>query len=129
VHPLLCQPENSSVFAPNDSTTLEVKHTNQSANAAPVNEGWSDGLRSCSDALDLQCALNLVEYHRIVDARRHGPRSAVSDPFHGAAEDLARARLRQSGDGDRQVEGCDRRDILPNEADAFLLDLGGGSVQ
>jgi len=29
------------------------------------------------------------EDRRIIDGRRHGPRSAVSDPFHGAPKDLA----------------------------------------
>jgi len=55
-----------------------------------------------------------------------GRPSAVSDPFHGAAKDRARARLRQPGDGYRQLEGSDRADLLAKEP--ILLDLSGGPV-
>ena len=55
-----------------------------------------------------------------------GRSPAVSDPFHGAAKDRARARLRQPGDGYRQLEGSDRADLLANEP--ILLDLSGGPV-
>src|SRR6516164_5931684 len=50
---------------------------------------------SRADALPFQRAADLVQDHRIVDGCRHGPGIAVSDLLHGAAQDLARARLRQ----------------------------------
>ena len=45
------------------------------------------------------------------------------------AQNLARARLRQPGDRDRQLEGRNRPDLLADEADAFLLDLGDRPVR
>jgi hypothetical protein len=56
-----------------------------------------------------------------------GRPSAVSDPFHGAAKDRARARLRQPGDGYRQLEGSDRADLLANEADTARSQRRAGS--
>ena len=84
-----------------------------------MNEAWRDGLNSCSDALALQCTLDLVQDRRIIDGRRHGPRSAV-----GGQRSL---RLRQPGDGYRQLEGSDRADLLANEADTARSQRRAGS--
>ena len=59
----------------------------------------------CRYALAPQRTADLVEDRGIIDRRGHGPRLAVSDFLHRAVQDLARARLRQPGDRDRQLEG------------------------
>src|SRR5262245_16484714 len=79
-------------------------------------------------ALPFQRAADLLEDGGIVDRRRHGPGLAVGDLLHGAAENLARARLRQPPDGDRELEGGDRPDFLAYQRDAFPLDLVGRAV-
>jgi hypothetical protein len=55
-----------------------------------------------------------------------GRPSAVSDPFHGAAKDRARARLRQPGDGYRQLEAA--TGPIFSRMRPILLDLSGGPV-
>src|SRR5262249_28212806 len=60
---------------------------------------------SGANALAFQRAADLVEDRRIVDGRWHGPALAVGDLLHGAAQDLSGARLRQSTDGDGELEG------------------------
>ena len=74
-------------------------------------------------ALTLQRRSDLIENHRIVDRRRHGPGVAVGDLLHGPAQDLARARLRQPRHRDRKLEGGDRADFFTNERDALLFDF------
>src|SRR6476646_10001440 len=86
------------------------------------------GLRLYSNTLGLQRAADLVENRGIVDRRRHGTGLAVSYLLHSAAQDLARSRLRQTCDRYRDFKGRDRPDLLANEADAFLLDLGNRAV-
>ena len=43
----------------------------------------------------LQRAPDLIQYRRIIDSRRHLPGLVVGDLPDGAAQNLARARLRQ----------------------------------
>ena len=58
----------------------------------------------------------------IVAGIDHG--CAVGDLLHRAAQDLARARLRQPRDRDGELERRDRADLVAHQRDALLLDLG-----
>src|SRR6516225_9062467 len=83
---------------------------------------------SSSQTLALQRGADLLQDRGIVDRRRHGPGLAVGDLLHGAAQDFPRTRLRQPGDGDRELERRDRPYFFAHERDAFLLDLGDRPV-
>ena len=109
----------SAVSRPN-STKSSIQLLTQSRQSRKVGQ---ISLRAAPRRLPFSAPSISLKYQRIVDGRRHGPRLAVSDLFHGAAQDLARARLRQPGDGDRQPEGRDRPDLLANQTDAFLLNV------
>src|SRR6185295_18028426 len=67
---------------------------------------------------------DLVEDPRIVDRGRRGVRLAVGDLLHGAAQDLAGARLGQALHHERSLERGDRTDLLANALDQLLRQLG-----
>src|SRR5262249_59763599 len=79
---------------------------------------------SSPQTLALERGADLLQDHRIVDRRRHGPGLGVGDLLHGAAQDFPRTRLRQPRDCNRELEGRDRPDFFTHESDAFLLDFG-----
>src|SRR5579883_1326229 len=70
-----------------------------------------------------QAALDVVEGAGIVDRRRHLPRLAVGDLLHGAAQDLARARLGQPRHDQRLLEESDGADAVAHHLDHFAGDL------
>src|SRR5215472_12578063 len=88
----------------------------------PTSFEWDDG-KSGVHALCAECAANLVENCGVVDCCRHAPGLAIGDFLHGAAQDFARARLRQPRHGNRKLEGGNRPDLLADENNAFPLEL------
>jgi len=75
-----------------------------------------------------QCTANLIENGWIVDAWRHTPGLEIGDFLHGAAQNLARARLRQPSNRNRKPEGGNRADLFADESNAFALDLTAGAL-
>src|SRR5207245_11616121 len=67
---------------------------------------------------------DLAEDGGVVDRRRRRVLLAVRDPFHRAAQDLARARLGQSLDDERGLERGDGADLGPYALDELADDLG-----
>src|SRR5215216_511222 len=65
----------------------------------------------------LQPAGDLVEGRRVLDGGRHLPGLAVGDLLHGAAQDLARARLGQARHDDGGLEEGDGADAVAHELD------------
>ncbi|MPL75488.1 hypothetical protein SDC9_21312 [bioreactor metagenome] len=91
-------------------------------------------VRSCRRVADrLQRRGDLVEDRRVVDRGGHLVVLPVGDLHHRAAQDLARAGLRQAVDDDRGLECRDRADLVAHEGDAFahdrLLVAGAALVQ
>src|SRR6266478_5932653 len=64
-----------------------------------------------------------TEYCRVVDRRRHEIVFAVGDLAHCAAQDLARAGLRQAGDDECGLEARHRADAIADQLYCFALDL------
>src|SRR6516165_10736437 len=62
---------------------------------------------------------NLIENGGIGDGCRHAPGLAIGDFLHGAAQNLARARLRQPSNRNRKLEGGNRADLVADESNAF----------
>ena len=71
----------------------------------------NDALGHIPTPLLFQSRADLIENRRIVDRRRHGPGLAVGDLLDGAAQDFARARLRQPRHHDGELERRHRADL------------------
>src|SRR5207253_4110883 len=69
---------------------------------------------------------DLAEDGGVVDRRRRRVRLAVRDPFHRAAQDLARARLGQSLDDERGLERGDGADRSEERRVGKEWGSGGG---
>jgi hypothetical protein len=69
---------------------------------------------------------DFAEYARIFYCRRHWVILAIGDAAHRAAQDLARARLRQAGDDERRLEARARADAVVHERDGLALDVRAG---
>src|SRR5689334_22971582 len=78
---------------------------------------------SRTDALTLQCRLDLIESRRIVDRRRHGPWFADGNLSHRAPQNLSGARFRETRHSDRELERGDGADLLAYELDDFVLNI------
>src|SRR5690606_37225330 len=89
----------------------------ESGLAAPPGTELQVSVRLVAQACDR--LRNLVEDCRIIDGGRRLPFAALDDPPHHAAQDLARARLRQPVDDAGVAEGGNRPDPLAHERDAF----------
>src|SRR4051812_22360752 len=72
----------------------------------------------------LQRVADFVEHLGVLDGGRHAPALAVGDLLDGAAQDFSRARLRQTADGDRELEGRDGPELVANQRHDLLFDLG-----
>src|SRR5262245_24521094 len=72
--------------------------------------------------------MDLIKNGGIVDGRWHCPGFTIGDLLHCSAQDLPGARLREACNGDRELEGGDRADLLADELDDFLLDVSVRSV-
>src|SRR5579885_2277510 len=88
-----------------------------------VHTGASMAVRLPPYTLALQRAADLVQNRRVVDGGRHGPGLAVGDLLDGAAQDLARARLRQPLNRDGEAERGDRADLVAHQLNDLPLDL------
>src|SRR5947208_11404317 len=75
-------------------------------------------------AYGLESGPDLVEDGRIIDRRRRLVGFAVGDLANGAAQDLARAGLRQAADHHGGLERGDRTNAVANHADNLSGDLG-----
>ena len=71
----------------------------------------------------LQHLPDLIQYRRIVYRRGHLVLRALGDLHHRAAQDLARARLRQPRHHHRLPERRHRPDLVAHKLDGFLADL------
>src|SRR5215475_8570805 len=66
---------------------------------------------------------DLVEDGGVIDGGGHAVLDAVGDPLHGAAEDLARARLRQPFHHDGELEGGHGPDPLSHALHELMTEL------
>jgi hypothetical protein len=73
--------------------------------------------------LGLQRAGDFLQDRRIVDRGRHLVGLAIGDLPHRAAQDLARAGLRQPVDDHHRLEGRDRADLLAHQRDQLFFEL------
>src|SRR5215468_3949285 len=71
---------------------------------------------------------DLVQDGGIVDGGGHGVLHAVGDPLHGAAEDLARARLGQPLHHDGELEGGHGPDPLAHALHEIMTELVVGAL-
>src|SRR5260370_24601862 len=78
----------------------------------------------CSSHPAPQRVADLVEHFGILDGRGHRPWIAVGDLLDGAAQNLSRARLRQAGDRDRELERPHRSQLFAHQSHDLLFDLG-----
>src|SRR5499433_507508 len=71
---------------------------------------------------------DLVEDGGVIDGGGHAVLDAVGDPLHGAAEDLARARLRQPFHHDGELEGGHGPDPLSHALHELMTELVVGAL-
>src|SRR5262249_24241973 len=106
----------STTFAP--SAMKRLAQASPMPRAPPVTITTRLSKRmSGADPASFQLRTDLVEDRRIIDGRRHIPGLPVGDLLHRAAQDLARARFRQAIDGNCELEGGDRTDLLAHQRD------------
>src|SRR6266700_3219791 len=100
--------------SPESITTIGSMDSGLAPNGAPRNDRSHPALQRVAD---------FVEHLGILDRCRHGPGIAIGDLLDGAAQDFARAGLRQAPDRDRELEGGDRAEFFAHQCDDLFLDL------
>ena len=70
-----------------------------------------------------QSPIDFCQYRWVVDRRRQRVVLTLGDLTHGAAQNLARAGFRQTGDDKRCLEARHRTDAIADELNGFALDL------
>src|SRR5690625_2282879 len=121
---------NSSTSAPSPRDTKNTPTTTSHSSSSLPSEYGCDLMSLCLGALIslgvAKAAQRLCDFFQdcgIVDGRRRAVVFRVCDLAHRGAENFARARLWQTLDHRRRLEGGDRSDLLAHQLHALADDL------